>query len=129
MVHIHVDQCLTWKNHTSSVSSKVAKNGILSRLSYLLPVHIRTSLYYTMVNPYLLYCSIILASNCPARLKTLEMLQKRALRIIVGCSYFASAEPLFKSANILPVKQLQLYQTAEFMYKYYNHNLLSVFSG
>src|SRR6218665_2628453 len=60
--------------------------------------------------------------------KTLEMLQKRALRIIVGCSYFASAEPLFKSANILPVKQLQLYQTAEIMYKYYNHNLPSAFS-
>src|SRR6218665_1382816 len=42
---------------------------------------------------------------------------------------FASAEPLFKSTNILPVKQLQLYQTAEFMYKYYNHNLPSAFSG
>src|SRR6218665_100609 len=60
---------------------------------------------------------------------TLEMLQKRALRVIVGCSYFASAEPSFKSTNILPVKQLQLYQTAEFMYKYYNHNLASDFSG
>ena len=52
-----------------------------------------------------------------------------ALRIIVGCSYFASVEPLFKSTNILPVKQLQLYQTAEFMYNYYNHNLPSAFSG
>lgn len=127
---VHIDQFLTWKTHISSVSSKVAKNiGILSRLSYLLPIHIRTSLYYTMVHPYLSYCSIIWASNYPARLKTLEMLQKRALRIIVGCSYFASAEPLFKSTNILPVKQLQLYQTAEFMYKYYNHNLPSAFSG
>ena len=82
-----------------------------------------------MVHPYLSYCSIIWASNYPARLKTLEMLQKRAIRVIVGCSYFASAEPLFKSTNILPVKQLQLYQTAEFMYKYYNHNLPSAFSG
>src|SRR6218665_1861620 len=53
---IHVDQFLTWKTIISSVSSKVAKNiGILSRLSYLLPVHIRTSLYYTMVHPYLSY--------------------------------------------------------------------------
>src|SRR6218665_3685345 len=81
---------------------KSCKNiGILSRLSYLLPIHICASLYFTMVHPYLSYCSIIWASNYPARLKALEMLQKRALRIIVGCSYFASAEPLFKSINIL----------------------------
>src|SRR6218665_917551 len=109
---------------------KSCKNiGILSRLSYLLPIHIRTSLYYTMVHPYLSYCSIIWASNYPVRLKTLEMLQKRTIRVIVGCSYFASAEPLFKSTNILPVKQLQLYHSAEFMCKYYNHNLPSAFSG
>jgi len=45
---VHIDQLLTWKTHISSVSSKVAKNiVILSRLSYLLPVQIRTSLYYT----------------------------------------------------------------------------------
>src|SRR6218665_3980391 len=96
---------------------------------YLLPIHIRTGLYYTMVHSYLSYCSIIWASNYPARLKTLEMLQKWALRIIVGCSYFASAGRLFKSNNILPVKQLQLYQTAEFMHRYYIHNLPSAFSG
>src|SRR6218665_1410113 len=71
----------------------------------------------------------IVALYGPACLKTLEMLQKRALRVIVGCSHFASVEPLFKSTSILPVKQLQLYQTAEFMYKYYNHNLPSAFSG
>src|SRR6218665_570857 len=57
-LRVHIDQFLTWKTHISSVSSKVAKNiGILSRLSYLLPDHIRTSLYYTMVHPYLSYCS------------------------------------------------------------------------
>src|SRR6218665_3020535 len=67
----------------------------------VLEERISSSLYYTMVHPYLSYCSIIRASNYPARLKTLEMLQKRALRVIVGCSYFASAEPLFKSTNIL----------------------------
>src|SRR6218665_2844873 len=45
---VHIDQFLTWKTHISNVSSKFAKNiGILSRLSYLLPVHIPTSLYYT----------------------------------------------------------------------------------
>src|SRR6218665_28884 len=64
---VHIDQCLTWKTHISSVSSKVAKNiGILSRLSYLLPIHILTSLYYAMVHPYLSYCSIIWASDYPA---------------------------------------------------------------
>ena len=74
---VNIDQFLTWETHISSVSSKLAKSiGILSRLSYLLPIHIRTSLYYTMVHPYLSYCSIIWASNYPARLKTLEMLQK-----------------------------------------------------
>src|SRR6218665_4231343 len=76
---VHIDQFLTWKTHISNVSSKFAKNiGILSRLSYLLPVHIPTSLYYTIVHPYLSYCSIIRASNYPARLKLLQILQKKA---------------------------------------------------
>src|SRR6218665_3318247 len=58
---VHIDQFLTWKTHISSVSSKVPKNiGILSRLSYLLPIHIRTSLYYTMVHPLSdLICHIV----------------------------------------------------------------------
>src|SRR6218665_1524182 len=71
---VHIDHFLTWNTHISSVSSNVAKTLVLSRLSYLLPIHIRTctSLYYTMVHPYLSYCSIIWASNYPARLKRLR---------------------------------------------------------
>src|SRR6218665_173810 len=57
---ILVDQFLTWSDHISNITSKISRNlGILSRITYLLPQHIRKNLYYTMIHPYIYPIAIL----------------------------------------------------------------------
>src|SRR6218665_1366046 len=68
-----IDKNLTWKEHISQISIKLAKNiGIISRISYKLPTHILINLYYSLVYPYIAYCNMVWASNYKSRLVRLK---------------------------------------------------------
>src|SRR6218665_953735 len=82
---LYIDEHLTWNEHIKVTSNKIAKNigiiakniGIIRKIYYLLPSSVLTSLYYTLVYPYLLYGNIIWASNYDTRVKPMVLLQKR----------------------------------------------------
>jgi Reverse transcriptase (RNA-dependent DNA polymerase) len=119
-----IDQNLTWQDHISQISLKLAKNiGIISRISYKLPSHILLNLYYSLINPYLMYCNMVWASNYPSRLTRLIILQKRALRVITKSKKNSHTAELFASHGILTLDQIRILQTEEFMYRY-SHDLL-----
>ena len=80
---VHIDQHLKWKTHTEEINKKNTKSiGILIRISYLLPSHILTNLYYTLIYLYLTYGSIIWTSAYNTHLNKLKLAQKKAVRII-----------------------------------------------
>ena len=119
-----VDQNLTWKEHISEISIKLAKNiGILSRIAYKLPANILTNLYYTLVYPYLAYCNFVWASNYSSSLTRLIILQKRAIRLITKSPYKCHTAQLFLLNGILTIDQIRIFQTGEFMFRY-RHGLL-----
>ena len=104
---ILVDQFLTWSDHISNITSKISRNlGILSRITYLLPQHIRKNLYYTMIHPYISYCNIVWASNYPTKLLKLHSLQNRAVRMVFGPTCRLSTDLMYKEANILKLDQI-----------------------
>src|SRR6218665_37649 len=75
-------QHLTWVEHISHISKKIAKNiSILSRIRHCLPKCTLQGLYYSLIFPYLSHCSISWGCNYTSRLKFLKTLQKRALFI------------------------------------------------
>ena len=69
--------------------------------------------------------SSIWASNYPTRFTNLNILQRKALRIILGfsrtCRWHSS--DLFSKTGVLTIAQINLCQTNEFMYKYTNNML------
>src|SRR6218665_188939 len=114
---ILVYQFLTWSDHASNITAKISRNlGILSRITYLLPQHIRRNLYYTMIHPYTFYCNIIWSSNYPTKLLKLNSLQNRAVHIIFGPTCRLSTDQMYKQVNILKLDQ-NTFQTSEFMFK------------
>ena len=118
---LYIDQSLTWTNHITHISSKISKNiGIIKRLSKIVPHHVLITLYNTLITPYLNYCNIIWASNYPGRLKPLEVLQKRIVRIICNADRLASTSSLFKQLNLLKLQDINILQIAQFMYKYHH---------
>ena len=72
-----LDEHLTWKPHVAHVANKISKSiGIIRRASpYLQKSSLRT-LYFSMIYPYLPYCSLVWSSTYPTNLSRLVVLQK-----------------------------------------------------
>jgi len=67
---LHIDKSLTLVNHLTHISSKISKNiVIIKRLSNIVPHLILSTLYNTLITPYLYCFNILWASNYPGRLK------------------------------------------------------------
>ena len=126
---LFIDEALTWDNHITHISSKISKNiGIIRKLSHIVPNHVLLTLYNTLITPYLNYCNIIWASNYPSRLKPLEILQNRVIRLICNADRLASASSLFKRLHLLKLQDINSLQIALFMYKYHHHLLPASFN-
>src|SRR6218665_42681 len=93
------------------------------------PSSVLTSLYYTLVYPYLLYGNIIWASNYDTRVKPMVLLQKGIIRIIVGDKYYAHTNHRFKQLGILKFQQINRYLIGIFMYKAINKLLPIMFQN
>ena len=79
-------------------------------------------MYKSLLQPLLLYGISTWGQACKKLLNKLLVLQKRALRSIFFVGSTESAIPLFIENEILPVKSLYIYSTAQLMYDVkYNH--------
>ena len=61
--------------------------------------------------------------------KKLEILQKRAVRIINNSGYKSHTDPILKSENILNIADIHTLQVSLFMYDYHSRTLPSSFDG
>ena len=102
--------------------------GVLRRIAYLLPSKILVNLYYTLINPYLLFGNIEWASNYHSRIICLFLLQKRDVRIIARDGYLAHTSLRFLEFGIMKFGNINTYLIGNFLYKYSNHLLPKEFS-
>src|SRR6218665_829132 len=113
-----IDEHLTWKPHIDHVKSKVTKIvGVMYRLKGSLPKHSLKLLYTALLSPYLHYCMVVWAGGHFNILKSIHVLQKRAIRIICGAHYLAESTPLFKSLGLLKIHDIYKFQLAILMYQ------------
>ena len=79
-------------------------------------------MYYSLVYPYLSYCSLVWGKAYDTHLKPLEILQKRCIRVINSKPFLEHSEPLFFSNEILKLKDVYRFKLACFMHKLPNLN-------
>ena len=82
------------------------------------------TLYYSLVYPYLYYCTIAWGSTYPSNLNRLVLLQKRVIRII---SKDTHTDPIFRDLKLLRLDQIYLYQLGKFRYLYSSGSLAEYF--
>jgi len=120
---LKVNETLTWKDHIEDVANKISKTiGILSRLKKSLPIKILKMIYSALILPRLHYCNLAWGYN-PGRI---EVLQRKAVRIITSSKYNAHTDPIFKKLNTLKLKDIHICNKLKFFYKLEN-NLLPPF--
>jgi hypothetical protein len=77
-------------------ANKIAKTtGILNKTRNFLKIDTLTTLYNTLIYPYLYYGNTVWANNYPSKLKKILKIQKRAVRIITLSSYNAKSASTF----------------------------------
>ena len=117
---ITFDKHMTWKPHIDRIANKLNRTiGILNCLKRQLPMHIKLTLYYSLVQPHIIYGILLWGHNCDRILK----LQKKIIRIISLSKYNAHTNPLFRSLNILKVNDTFSLYTLKFYHKYINNKV------
>ena len=93
-----LDTRLDWKRHSNNTSNKISRTiGVLNKLKNVLPQHIKTIIYNTLILPHLNYCILCWGFKS----NRVFALQKKAVRIITCSKYNAHTEPLFKTVKLL----------------------------
>lgn len=114
-----MDSHLNWKDHIFHVTKKISKSiGILSKLRHYVSTNTLVQMYYAFVYPFLTYSCIVWGSTYKTNIKPLEMLQKKAIRIITFSKYDAHTYPLFSKLKVLKIHDIITYCTGLFVYQY-----------
>jgi hypothetical protein len=129
-VGIILDNALSWKQHLTYLSKKVAKSiGILSRARKFLDQSTLKLLYYSFQYPYLTYCNVIWGNAGNNLLWPIFRAQKRAIRIIENIKYRDSTKEAFHRLNLLRLPELYKFSVLLFVYKYKNGLLPDTFNS
>ena len=93
--------------------------GILNKLKSLLPLCARMKIYNSLFMSHLNYGILLWGVSCDR----LNMLQKRAIRILTNSNFISHTEPLFKSLNTLKLCDIFNLAQIKFLYKHANLKL------
>ena len=111
---------LTWKDHLNIVSRKLSRAiGILNSLKYSFPIHILITIYNTLILSHLNYCLLSWGANSDS----LFGLQKKAVRVITLNHYKAHTDPIFKTIQLLKLKDLYKLKILKLYYNMINNKL------
>ena len=113
---------LNWNEHCDGVCNKVRKNCFYresSKMYYLALLVCNSS---TLVLPHFDYCSNVWYSGHASQLNSLNILQKRAMRLILNVPYDTPSSVLFKSMNWMSIEFRCHYNISLLVYKCL-HNL------
>ena len=116
---VTIDKSLKFSKHISNTANIVSRNiGIISRMRPYIDEKTTLILYYTMIYPYLNYCCLIWGVNYASQLQRLNMLQKRAVRLIEKIYPPSSSAPVFKKHKLLNIEEIAKTQMVLVMHKF-----------
>ena len=111
---IILQETLSWDSHVTLVKTKISKViGILYRLKNIFPKETLKTLYTSLIASYLNYGLLLWGVES----HTVEIMQKKAIRLVTNSSYFAHTTPLFIKLNILKVQDMFKLKLLKLYYK------------
>jgi hypothetical protein len=116
-----IDNQLNFKKNTDFIVKKVAKKvGFLTRIHKKLTKAAKTTIYKTIISPHIDYCASILYLANEEDVKTLQVLQNRAMRVILRKGIRTPIRQMLKELGWLSIKQRIFYNTMILVYKIRN---------
>ena len=127
---VHIDDKMTWKHHIEKLCKKLSSvAGIIYRIRNRLSRKCLMLIYHGLVSSRLRYGILCWGTATKTLLNKLNVIHNRVVRNITYNNRRASAGPIYKSLDILPLNGLLLCEQAKFIYQYTNNMLPSVFNN
>jgi hypothetical protein len=124
---ILVDSNLNWKSHINFINSKLLKTmGIMNKLKMILPQNILKDIYNSLIMSHINYGIL---SWGYANITSLNLIQKKIIRIITLSKYIAHTDPLFIELNLLKINDIKFINELKFYYKLQQNQLPEYFSS
>jgi hypothetical protein len=107
LVGVQLDEGLTWKHHINTIKNKVYQSlQAINTTKKCLPPRIKVLLYNTLIRSHLEYCITNWGGAQEYIIKPLEILQKKAVRVVNDSQLRAHSDPIFARYGILKLKDL-----------------------
>ena len=118
---VEIDNKLKFNNHINSISNKISKNaGVLYKLRQFVPQNILITIYRSLVESYLNYCTLLFGNAFQSHLNPLEVAQRKCLRIIDFKHPQTHSDPIFAKLKLLKFSDMYKLNLVTYMYKNLN---------
>ena len=115
---VMIDDRLTFKDHCEYIAKKMSKKvNFLRRIRNRLDMKTALLLFDTLIVPHIDFCSSILFMLNEGDLHTLQLIQNRAMRVILKCPRDTSIAYMQQETKQLSVKQRIVHNVLLFMFK------------
>ena len=119
---LHINSKLNWDTHSNVVGKRISRAvGVIKKLQLVFPKTILLTIYNALILPHINYC--LLSWGSDIAVKSIFMLQKRAIRAISSAVYNAHTEPLFKFYNVLKVEDIYNFRLLVLYYNLKHKNV------
>lgn len=118
-----VDSILSWENHIENLKNKLSVLcGVFRKISPFVPLNWMMNLYHSLVHSRLQYLVCLWGTASMSRVRELQVLQNRCLKIILKKPHLYPTEQLYNDMqnSLLPIRGLQVLQTLTHM-----HNIVT----
>ena len=130
MLGIYLDEHLDLKEHTKILRAKLSKSIFsLKAMKGILNKDCLKLVYYAHFFSHLTYSANIFCLCSNTLIKQIEVIQKKAIRIVCGVGSLHHTHELFVREEILPYKIIIDFEALKFMYDYVNLNLPIIFDN
>ena len=118
---VEIDEFLTWDTHISSVSKKVSSGiGVVKKIKPFVPTSNLISVFQSIVEPCLDYCSVVWDNISDQLTDKLQILQNRSARVITGADYRMPTNDLLSKLGWSSLKEKRNKQKAIMMFNIMN---------
>ena len=124
------DNKFNWHKHISYLCSKLSRSvGILSKLRYFTNIPTLIQVYNSLVKSHLCYSLINWGSAGVTALRSLKVLQNRAIRFISRSDRYHRLDLDYVNLRILKLEDLYQHSVSKFMHQYHNNLLPPYFNN
>ena len=122
---IILEEHLKWKKHLQTIQQKLSRaNGMLSKIRHYVSKEAIRMIYFALFHSHLAYGCQIWGQTQNENLKSLEILQNKALRIInFTKDWRKTADPLYLKSDILKLKDVINLNNCQLAFDFFSESL------